>query len=133
KNDAIVKASEEIQSLKTRISELMPFKDKFEQAEQERVKKELAKKKEDLIAQYTKTRLISKEEFEQAGKIKDYLDNLDEKGLKEIVATRYMESLNDDKKIETSNANSTNANASLIDDEETVDAKSIIKKFINRR
>lgn len=133
KNDAIVKASEEIQSLKTRISELMPFKDKFEQAEQERVEKELAKKKEDLIAQYTKTRLISKEEFEQAGEIKDYLDNLDEKGLKEIVATRYMESLNDDKKIETSNANSTNANASLIDDEETVDAKAIIKKFINRR
>ena len=135
KNDLIIKATEEIQSLKTQISDLVPFKEKFEKAEQERIETEIAESKKNLVSKYEKTGLISKEEFDTSEEIKGYIDSLDESSLKELVATRYMASL-EKENIETSEVGSTveeqkveSASANLNDDE-VVDYKSIMKNFL---
>lgn len=135
KNDAIVKSSEEIQSLKTQISELVPFKEKFEKVEQERIEAEIAESKATLISKYSKTGLITKEEFEKSEEIKGYVDALDEKALKDIVATRYMASLEKDtietSEVETTETKTESASANLNDDEVS-DYKSIMKTFLNK-
>jgi hypothetical protein len=136
KNDAIVKASEEIQVLKIQISELTPFKEKFEQVEQKRIEKETSEKKQNLISKYEKSGLITKEEFESSQEIKGFVDALDEKALKELVATRYMASL-EKEEVEISETKETKkdtnvASASLVDDDVTVDKVSVMKKFLGK-
>ena len=136
KNDAIVKASEEIQSLKTQVIELSQYKEKFEEVEQERIASELAEKKQNLISKYEKSGLITKEEFETSEEIKGYVDSLDEKSLKELVATRYMASL-ETNTVETSEAKedkveNVTVSATLVDDEQIHDYKSIMKNYLNK-
>ena len=133
KNDAILKSAEEIQSLKIQISELTPFKEKFEKAEQERIENEIAENKKVLISKYVKTGLISAEEFDTSEELKGYADTLNEKALKEVVATRYMEKLEKEtietSEVETNKGNSASAN--LLDDEAN-DYKSIINNYLRK-
>lgn len=134
KNDAIVKASEEIQTLKTQVSELSPYKEKFEEAEQERIASEIAEKKQDLISRYEKSGLITKDEFETSEEIKAYVDAFDEKSLKELVATRYMASL-EKETVEISEIKETKQtipSTSLVDDGVTEDKVSVMKQFLRK-
>ena len=135
KNDAIIKASEEIQTLKTQVSELTPFKEKFEKSEQERIENEIAESKKNLVSKYEKTGLISKDEFETSEEIKGYIDSLDEKSLKELVATRYMASLEKEtveiSEIGTKETKTESASANLNDDEVNY-YKSIMKTFLDK-
>lgn len=136
KNESIIKSGTEIKDLKTQISELVPFKEKFEQAEQEKIEAELAEQRENLISKYTKTGLITHEEFETSEDLKEYVETLNESKLKEVVATRFMEMQEEDSvEIEVS----TNEDGSivlpkahLLENEETVDVKTIIKNYIGK-
>ena len=136
KDEAIIKSGEEIARLKTEISELSPFKEKFEKAEQERIENELKEKKDNLVSSITKSGLITKDEIEASEELKGYVDNLDEKSLKAILADRYIASLNDNtteisetqKEVETETA-STNLDG--LEDEQ-LDVKSIMKNYFGK-
>lgn len=137
KDEAIIKAGEEITNLKTSISELTPFKEKFEQAEQERIANELNDKKEKLVSSITKSGLITKEEIESSEELKGYVDNLDDKSLKAVLADRYIASLSEvstevsetETKTDTTETASTNLNG--LEDEE-IDVKSIMNSYLGR-
>lgn len=136
KDDAIVNAGIEISSLKTEIAELMPFKEKFELAEQLRITAEQEEKKNTLIASIIKTGFITKEEIETSEELKSLVDSLDEKSLKAVVAERLIESLNKKKEqtVETSSTdNKMNVSTNLNNVEDELDAKSIMKTFLGGR
>ena len=136
KDDAIIKSGEEITRLKTEISELSPFKEKFEQAEQERIENELKEKKDNLVSSITKSGLITKDEIEASEELKGYVDNLDEKSLKAILADRYIASLNDNTTeiSETQNEVETEAASTNLDglEDEQLDVKSIMKNYFGK-
>lgn len=132
KDDALIKASETISTLKTEISELEPYKEKFEKAEQEKIDREVSEKKENLIASVTKTGLITKEEIETSEEFKGYVNSLDEKSLKAIVAERYIASLEEkegNKTITTNETETASTNLNFVD-EDVVDKKSIMKEYL---
>ena len=136
KDDAIIKSGEEIARLKTEISELSPFKEKFEQAEQERIENELKEKKDNLVSSITKSGLITKDEIEASEELKGYVDNLDEKSLKAIIADRYIASLNDNTTeiSETQNEVETETASTNLDglEDEQLDVKSIMKNYFGK-
>ena len=133
KDDAIIKSGEEIARLKTEISELSPFKEKFEQAEQERIENELKEKKDNLVSSITKSGLITKDEIEASEELKGYVDNLDEKSLKAILADRYIASLseNNTEVSETKTEVETETASTKLDglEDEQLDVKSIMKSY----
>lgn len=93
KDDAIIKSGEEITKLKNEVAELSPYKTMVEEAEEKRLKDEKVEKEKALIAQITKSGLITEEEIEASEELKGYVANLDSKSLKAILADRYMASL----------------------------------------
>lgn len=101
KNDALVKAAEIIENLKSEVSELTKYKEMFDASEQERIEKENAEKQENLKAYAMKTKLFKSEEFDEDENLKTLISNLDEKEIKSIIADRLAKSL-DDIVIETS-------------------------------
>ena len=136
KDEAIIKSGEEITRLKTEISELSPFKEKFEQAEQERIENELKEKKDNRVSSITKSGLITKDEIEASEELKGYVDNLDEKSLKAILADRYIASLSDNTTeiSETQNEVETEAASTNLDglEDEQLDVKSIMKNYFGK-
>jgi len=138
KDEAIIKSGEEISRLKAEVSELAPFKEKFEKAEQDKVAAELQGKKDTLVSSITKSGLITKEEIDKSEELKGYVDTLDDKSLKAILAERYMESLNSKETLvsETNICNETNvkiasANLNNLEDEQ-LDVKSIMKSYLGK-
>lgn len=136
KDEAIIKSGEEIARLKTEISELSPFKEKFEKAEQERIENELKEKKETIISSITKSGLITREEIEASEELKGYVENLDEKSLKAVLADRYIASLseNNTEVSETQNEVETEAASTNLDglEDEQLDVKSIMKNYFGK-
>lgn len=134
KDEAIIKSGEEIARLKTEISELSPFKTKFEQAEQERIENELKEKKDTLISSITKSGLITKDEIETSEELKGYVDNLDEKSLKAILADRYIASLSENTTEVSETKNETETASTNLDglEDEQLDVKSIMKNYFGK-
>lgn len=134
KDEAIIKSGEEIARLKTEISELSPFKEKFEKAEQERIENELKEKKETIISSITKSGLITREEIEASEELKGYVENLDEKSLKAVLADRYIASLseNNTEVSETKTEVETETASTNLDglEDEQLDVKSIMKSYL---
>ena len=136
KDEAIIKSGAEIARLKTEISELSPFKEKFEKAEQERIENELKEKKDNLVSSITKSGLITKDEIEASEELKGYVDNLDEKSLKAILADRYIASLseNNTEVSETKTEVETETASTNLDglEDEQLDVKSIMKNYFGK-
>lgn len=135
KNDAIVKANESIQELNTVVSELAPFKEMAEQAEQERISKENAEKRTNLAQYAIKSGFITEAEIaEEDGTIKAHIDAIDESAIKAIIAERFMESLNNTvkEKPETSEAvPHSNVKTNLETSEEYSNHREFIRTYIN--
>ena len=136
KDEAIIKSGEEIARLKTEISELSPFKEKFEKAEQERIENELKEKKDNLVSSITKSGLITKDEIEASEELKGYVENLDEKSLKAVLADRYIASLseNNTEVSETKTEVETETASTNLDglEDEQLDVKSIMKNYFGK-
>lgn len=134
KNDTIIKANEEITSLKTEISNLTKYKEMFEKAELEKVEKELAEKQENLKKYAIKSGYITLDEIETSEEIKKLIDAVDENGIKAIIVDRLMAQKNDT--VDTSEVAKikTTEIASLTCDEttDTSDYKSVMKKFLGK-
>lgn len=138
KDEAIIKSGEEIIKLKAEVSTLTPFKEKFEKAEQEKVAAELQKKKDTLVSSVTKSGLITKEEIEKSEELKGYVDTLDDKSLKAVLAERYIDSLNNKETIvseslHTDETKTTVASVNLNNlEDEQLDVKSIMKNYLGK-
>ena len=136
KNDAIIKANEEIANLKAVNESLIQYKEMYEKVEAEKAADELAKKKKCLSEYAVKSGYISSDEIESSEEIKKLIDTVDENGIKAIIVDRLMAQKND-VVVETSEVTTpvTTEIASLTCDEvsiETSDYKSVMKKFLGK-
>ena len=136
KNDAIIKANEEIANLKAVNESLIQYKEMYEKIESEKAADELAKKKKCLSEYAVKSGYISSDEIESSEEIKKLIDAVDENGIKAIIVDRLMAQKND-VAVETSEVATpvTTEVASLTCDEvsiETSDYKSVMKKFLGK-
>ena len=136
KNDAIIKANEEIANLKAVNESLVQYKEMYEKIESEKAADELAKKKKCLSEYAVRSGYISSEEIESSEEIKKLIDAVDENGIKAIIVDRLMAQKND-VVVETSEMATpvTTEVASLTCDEvsiETSDYKSVMKKFLGK-
>ena len=136
KNDAIIKANDEIANLKAVNESLMQYKEMYEKVEAEKAADELAKKKKCLSEYAVRSGYISSEEIESSEEIKKLIDAVDENGIKAIIVDRLM-AQKSDVVVETSETATpvTTEVASLTCDEvsiETSDYKSVMKKFLGK-
>ena len=136
KNDAIIKANEEIANLKAVNESLVQYKEMYEKIEAEKAANELAKKKKCLSEYAVRSGYISSEEIESSEEIKKLIDAVDENGIKAIIVDRLMAQKND-VVVEASDVTTpvTTEVASLTCDEvsiETSDYKSVMKKFLGK-
>jgi len=142
--DSLVEASVKIQELSTQVSNLMPFKESFDQAEQIKMEAETSAKREILKTKAIKSGLITEDELVNSEEIKNCIENLDETTFKSIIAERFMKSLDektvDISTIETSEKKQVTeisqlqGKSNISDDgsEDIVDKKAIMKKFLSK-
>lgn len=134
KNDVIIKANEEIKSLKAEVENLIKYKEMFEKAELEKAEKELAEKQENLKKYAVKSGYITLDEVETSEEIKKLIDTVDENGIKAIIVDRLMEQKNDTVNTSEVAETKTTEIASLTCDDavDTSDYKSVMKKFLGK-
>lgn len=132
KNDAITKASEKIQELNVQISELTPFKEQVEAAEQKRIEAEIAEDKERLKAKLLKGNLFTETEIAEKN-IADLIEARNESAINSLIADKFVASFDvkehevpataETKELET-------ATASLESDDEETDVRSFMSKIL---
>ena len=76
-------------------------------------------------------------EFETSEDLKEYVETLNESKLKEVVATRFMEMQEEEDSIEIEVSTNVDGStvlpkANLLENEETIDVKTIIKNYIGK-
>lgn len=104
-NSTIASLNTELQSAKEEVASLTPYKDQAEKAEAEKVAAELAQKKEDLRQYAISSKMITEAEVSEGGNYASLIENLDETGIKSVIAERCVEAAKKtptEKKIETS-------------------------------
>lgn len=104
-NNTIASLNTELQSAKEKVASLTPYKDQAEKAEAEKAAAELAQKKEDLRQYAISSKMITEAEVSDGGNYASLIDNLDETGIKSVIAERCVEAAKKapaEKKIETS-------------------------------
>lgn len=104
-NNTIASLNTELQSAKEKVASLAPYKDQAEKAEAEKAAAELAQKKEDLRQYALSSKMITEAEVSEGGNYASLIDNLDETGIKSVIAERCVEAAKKapaEKKIETS-------------------------------
>lgn len=114
KDDALLKANETIQNLESQVSALQPFKDAADKAELEKAEAEKAEKKNNLKAYAMKSGFVSEEEIGENAEIAEMIENLNEAGIKAIIAERFMASLSgkvEGSSVETASAVSVDLNS----------------------
>ncbi len=139
-NNSLVEASSTIQTLNTEVSNLKTYKDKFEEAEQIRIANELSEKQEALKIYATKSGFITEEEIESSEDIKVLIENVDEAGIKAVIAERFMKTLdeNKEKEIETSETKevvekaTAKANIADGDNDKVITPKSVMKSYLSK-
>lgn len=104
-NNTIASLNTELQSAKEEVASLAPYKDQAEKAEAEKAAAELAQKKEDLRQYALSSKIITEAEVSEGGNYASLIENLDETGIKNVIAERCVEAAKKapaEKKIETS-------------------------------
>lgn len=104
-NGTIASLNTELQSAKEEVASLTPYKDQAEKAEAEKAAAELAQKKEDLRQYALSSKMITEAEVSEGGNYASLIENLDETGIKSVIAERCVEAAKKapaEKKIETS-------------------------------
>ena len=104
-NNTIASLNTELQSAKEKVASLAPYKDQAEKAEAEKAAAELAQKKEDLRQYAISSKMITEAEVSEGGNYASLIENLDETGIKSVIAERCVEAAKKtttEKKIETS-------------------------------
>lgn len=92
KDDALSEAASRIAELNSTIAELQPYKDEADRLAAEKEAAEIAERVSALRAYAAKSGLITDEEV-ASGEICNMINELNEAGVKQIIAERFMESL----------------------------------------
>ena len=130
KNNAITKASETIQQLKVQVSELTPYKEQAEAAEQERINSEIAEQKEKLKAKLLKGNLFTEEEI-ASKEIAELIETRNESAINNLIADKFIASLDNEPENEIAEKGSGVATVNLeSDDDEAVDARSFMRSIL---
>ena len=104
-NNTIASLNTELQSAEEEVASLAPYKDQAEKAEAEKAAAELAQKKENLRQYALSSKMITEAEVSEGGNYASLIENLDETGIKSVIAERCVEAAKKapaEKKIETS-------------------------------
>lgn len=136
-NNTIASLNTELQSAKEEVASLTPYKDQAEKEEAEKAAAELAQKKEDLRQYALSSKMITETEVSEGGNYASLIENLDETGIKSVIAERCVEAAKKtptEKKIETSEVHKSesiklNLNETKYDANAS-DVKSIMRKVI---
>lgn len=136
KNDAVIKAGEKISKLNVEISELRPYKEAAEKAEQERIDAEIAEAKETLKNNMLKNNLFTEEEITKP-EIAELIEKRDEKEINNLIAQRYIASFDKEDEVSTETAsveeNIESSVASLESDDIDEDPSVYMKNFLTRK
>ena len=97
KNEALAEASQRIRGLEAELSELQPYKEAAEKAEAERLLAEQQEKQEALAQYALSSGFISETEIAENEAIRAMISALDEAGIKQEIAERFMASLRETK------------------------------------
>ncbi|MEG0898436.1 MAG: hypothetical protein RSF40_01840 [Oscillospiraceae bacterium] len=105
KDDALITANEKIQELSAEVASLKPFKEACETAERERIESETAQKRVDLKTKIEKSKLFSEDEIKST-EISNLIETVDEVAIKNLMADKFMASLENTTKptVDTSEA-----------------------------
>lgn len=132
KNEAVISAGEKIGKLNVEISELKPYKEKVEQAEQEKIEAEIAEEKKSLKENMLKGGLFTEEEIEQA-EIAELIEARNKSAINGLIAERYIASF-DKEVVENKNESEETAIASLeVDDVVEENPIDFMKTFLSKR
>ena len=135
KDGALVKASEKIRDIEAQLAELEPFKAQAEAAEAARIEAETAAKRAELVEFAQKSGFITNEEITEDGEIKTMISELNEVGIKNIVATRFVDSLNSTaakETVETATVPETKQEPAAILEDDGDTKVSIVKLYIGK-
>jgi vacuolar-type H+-ATPase subunit I/STV1 len=130
KNEALLAADAKIQDLNAKVATLTDYKELYEKTENEKKKKEIAEKQENLKQYAIKSGYISAEEIESSEQIKSFIDNVDENAIKSLIVDRFMSQKLNFKNSET--VVSTETVSLTNDDCDSFDYRHIMRKFLNK-
>jgi len=97
RDETILTLNKNNKELSNKVSNLTPFKEKFEVAEQERIEQEKNAKKSDLKNKLIQSSAITIDEIETSAEIQSMIDNLDENAINKFVVDRIISSTSDSK------------------------------------
>lgn len=137
KDKAVISAGEKIGKLNVQISELQPYKEQVEKAEQEKIEAEIAEEKESLKKNLLKGGLFTEEEIAKA-EIAELIEARDKTAINSLIAEKYIASFDKEETdvaedVETEESNPVTATASLETDDVNESASSFMTKFLLRR
>ena len=137
KDKAVISAGEKIGKLNVQISELQPYKEQVEKAEQEKIKAEIAEEKESLKKNLLKGGLFTEEEIAKA-EIAELIEARNKTAINSLIAEKYIASFDKEETdvaedVETEEPNPMPATASLETDDVNESASSFMTKFLSRR
>lgn len=89
--EKIIKLGESITELQGKLEELQPIKEQYEQMKREKEEKELNEKREALKTFALNSKMIKEEEFENNEEIKNMIMEVNEVGIKALIAERIVE------------------------------------------
>lgn len=134
KNGAITKASETIQNLNVTISELKPFKEQAELAEQKRIELEIDEDKKRLTSKLLKGNLFSEAEIAEKN-IAELIEARNESAINSLIADKFVASFDSQPNETTLTAEtqeSEKASASLETDDDEDDIRSFMHKLLSK-
>lgn len=134
KNTAITKASETIQDLNTKISELIPYKEQVELAERQKIEEQITAEKEALKNKLLKGNLFSEEDIAEK-KIQDLIEARDVSAINSLIADKFIASFDvkeKDTNVETASTEETvdTATANLESEDTETDIRSFMGKIL---
>lgn len=134
KNEAVISAGEKIGKLNVEISELRPYKEKVELAEQEKIEAEIAEEKKTLKENMLKGGLFTEEEIAEA-EIAELIESRNKSAINSLIAERYISSFdnNNDEVAEVENDQVTTSTASLETDDLEESPSAFMTRFLTRK
>ena len=104
RDDALNQANEKINTLQAQVDALEPYRAEHEKAEAERIAAEHEQKVNELKAYALRSGHVVEAEFESDEHIKAMISELDEAGIKQLIAERFMASLENKSDVEPETA-----------------------------
>lgn len=133
KDKAVISAGEKIGKLNVQISELTPYKEQVEKAEQEKIEAEIAEEKETYKKNLLKGGLFTEEEIAKA-EIAELIEARNENAINSLIAERYIASFNKEElSVAEKEENPIPATASLETNDVDESPSTFMKNFLSRK